>query len=91
MAGSTILEDYVGLGGQAGLAGHLRIGRSAQIGAQCGVMSDIAAGSAMLDSPALPLKTALRLLSYKKRLPDLFKRVGDLEKQLGIVPAPEKA
>jgi UDP-3-O-[3-hydroxymyristoyl] glucosamine N-acyltransferase len=84
LAGSTVLEDYVVLAGQAGLAGHLRIGRGAQIGAQCGVMADVPAGARMLDSPALPVKTALRLMSYKTRLPDLFKRVGAIEEQLGL-------
>lgn len=84
LAGSTVLEDYVALAGQAGLAGHLRIGKGAQIGAQCGVMSDIPAGAVVLDSPALPVKTAFRLMALKQRLPELFKRVGNLEAHLGL-------
>jgi UDP-3-O-[3-hydroxymyristoyl] glucosamine N-acyltransferase len=82
MAGSTILEDYVALAGQAGLAGHLRIGAGAQIGAQCGVMSDIPAGSRMLGSPALPVKEALRVMAVQKKLPDLLKEVAQVKKFL---------
>ena len=36
IAGSTILEDFVQVGGQAAMAGHLRIGQGSQIGAQSG-------------------------------------------------------
>ena len=44
IAGSTILEDFVQVGGQAALDGHLRIGRGARIGAQAGVMRDVPSG-----------------------------------------------
>jgi UDP-3-O-[3-hydroxymyristoyl] glucosamine N-acyltransferase len=84
MAGSTILEDYVMLAGQAGLAGHLRIGRGSQIAAQCGVMSDVPPGVVMMDSPALPLQTAKKLIILRRRLPELFKRVSALETHLGL-------
>ena len=32
ISGSTMLEDFVMVGGQAGLTGHLRIGRGATVG-----------------------------------------------------------
>ena len=89
MAGSTVLEDYVMLAGQAGLAGHLRIGRGARIGAQCGVLSDVPAGATMLDSPAIPIQQAKKLMILKQRLPDLFKRVKALEKHTGVASATE--
>jgi UDP-3-O-[3-hydroxymyristoyl] glucosamine N-acyltransferase len=54
ISGSTVLEDYVRVGGQAAMAGHLRIGRGAQIGAQAGVISDIPSGTTVLGSPAQP-------------------------------------
>jgi UDP-3-O-[3-hydroxymyristoyl] glucosamine N-acyltransferase len=46
IAGSTVLEDFVQVGGQAALAGHLRVGTGARIGAQAGVMSDVPPWSA---------------------------------------------
>ena len=36
IAGSAELEDFVQVGGQAAIAGHLRIGRGARIGGQSG-------------------------------------------------------
>jgi len=41
IAGSTALEAFVQVGGQAAEAGHLRVGKGARIGAQLGVMSDV--------------------------------------------------
>ncbi len=67
IAGSTVLEDYVQVGGQAAMAGHLRIGEGSQIGAQAGVISDVAAGSVLLGSPAQPRKAFLRQIVWLQR------------------------
>jgi UDP-3-O-[3-hydroxymyristoyl] glucosamine N-acyltransferase len=68
ISGSTVLEDFVQLAGQAGLAGHLRIGRKARIGGQCGVMSDVPADAVMLGSPAMPVKEFFRHVAVVRRL-----------------------
>ena len=68
ISGSTILEDHVMLGGQAGVAGHLRIGRGARIGAQAGVIGDVAAGAKMLGTPARPMNSFLREVATLRRL-----------------------
>jgi UDP-3-O-[3-hydroxymyristoyl] glucosamine N-acyltransferase len=67
ISGSTVLEDFVRVGGQAAMAGHLRIGSNAQIGAQAGVISDVPSGSTMLGSPA-------------QRKQDFFRQVAVLKK-----------
>jgi UDP-3-O-[3-hydroxymyristoyl] glucosamine N-acyltransferase len=63
---STTIEDFVQIGGQAATAGHLRIGRGAQIGAQAGVISDVPAGAKVLGSPA-------------QSKPDFFRQVATLK------------
>jgi len=68
IAGSTILEDFVQVGGQAAMAGHLRIGRGSQIGAQAGVISDAPAGSVLLGSPAQPRTEFFRQIATLKRM-----------------------
>jgi UDP-3-O-[3-hydroxymyristoyl] glucosamine N-acyltransferase len=68
ISGSTVLEDFVQLGGQAGLTGHLTIGRGARIGAQGGVMADVPPGVEMMGSPAQPLREYLRQVATLKRL-----------------------
>jgi UDP-3-O-[3-hydroxymyristoyl] glucosamine N-acyltransferase len=68
IAGSTILEDFVQVGGQAAMAGHLHIGQGAQIGAQAGVISNAPAGSILLGSPAQPRTDFFRQVATLKRL-----------------------
>jgi UDP-3-O-[3-hydroxymyristoyl] glucosamine N-acyltransferase len=63
ISGSTVLEDFVRVGGQAAMAGHLRIGRGAEIGAQAGVMSDLDPGAKVLGSPAQPKKDFFRQIA----------------------------
>lgn len=68
ISGSTVLEDFVAIGGQGGLAGHLRIGRGAQIAAQSGVLRDIPAGEEQMGYPAVPLRQFLRQAILLNRL-----------------------
>jgi UDP-3-O-[3-hydroxymyristoyl] glucosamine N-acyltransferase len=68
IAGSTILEDFVQVGGQAAMAGHLRIGQGAQIGAQAGVIADAPAGALLLGSPAQPRKEFFRQVATVRRM-----------------------
>ena len=63
ISGSTVLEDFVRVGGQAAMAGHLRIGRGAEIGAQAGVMTDLDPCAKVLGSPAQPKKAFFRQLA----------------------------
>ena len=68
ISGSTVLEDFVRVGGQAAMAGHLRIGQHAEIGAQAGVISDIAPGAKMLGSPAQPKNEFFRQIASLKKM-----------------------
>ena len=68
IAGSTILEDFVQVGGQAAMAGHLRIGQNSRIGAQAGVIADVSAGAILLGSPAQPRKEFFRQVVTLKRI-----------------------
>jgi len=68
ISGSTVLDDFVRVGGQAGMAGHLRIGQGAEIGAQAGVISDVAPGAKILGSPAQPMKDFFRQIATLKKL-----------------------
>ncbi len=68
ISGSTVLEDFVVVAGQAGFAGHLRIGKGARIGAQAGVIADVPPGVEMLGSPAFPAKEFFRQVATLKKL-----------------------
>ena len=68
ISGSTVLEDFVRVGGQAAMVGHLRIGEGAEVGAQAGVISDIASGARVLGSPAQPIKDFFRQVATLKKM-----------------------
>jgi UDP-3-O-[3-hydroxymyristoyl] glucosamine N-acyltransferase len=68
ISGSTILEDFVAMGGQCGTVGHIRIGAGAQVGAQSGVASDIPRGERWGGYPAKPIGSWAREVALLKRL-----------------------
>ena len=68
ISGSTVLEDYVVMAGQSGVAGHLRIGKGARVGAQAGIMRDIPAGAEVMGSPALPIRQFMRQISTLNKM-----------------------
>ncbi len=88
IAGSTKLGSYVVLGGQVGLAGHLKIGNRASVAAQSGVMTNIPDGEKWIWTPAQPDRQAKRQMIALQQLPDLIRRVSELEKKLGENPGP---
>lgn len=57
IAGSTHFDDFVVAAGQAGFAGHLRVGRGARIAAQSGVMKDIEPGATVAGTPSVPVNS----------------------------------
>ncbi|MBP6508803.1 MAG: UDP-3-O-(3-hydroxymyristoyl)glucosamine N-acyltransferase [Opitutaceae bacterium] len=87
ISGSTKLEDYVVLGGQAGVAGHLTIGQGAKSGGGAAITSSVAAGVFVNGSPARAYMLERRLQVLYQRLPDLFKRVAELEAQIKLSSA----
>ncbi|POR52618.1 UDP-3-O-[3-hydroxymyristoyl] glucosamine N-acyltransferase [Bosea psychrotolerans] len=52
IAGSTVLDDGVAVGGQSAIAGHLHIGRGAQLAGASGFMRNIPAGERWGGMPA---------------------------------------
>jgi len=84
VAGSTTLGDYVTLAGQVGIAGHLKIGSKVVVEAQSGVMHDIPDGQVWLGSPAQPNRQTKRQWVALMQLPDLLRRVREIEKKLGL-------
>jgi UDP-3-O-[3-hydroxymyristoyl] glucosamine N-acyltransferase len=68
IAGSTVLEDFVQVGGQVAIDGHLRMGRGARIGAQSGVMWDIPSGAEVIGSPAQPKREFFRQVAVLRRM-----------------------
>jgi UDP-3-O-[3-hydroxymyristoyl] glucosamine N-acyltransferase len=68
ISGSTRLDDFVMVGGQGGLAGHLHIGSRARIAAKSGIMRNVPPGETVCGSPAVPLTEFMRQTAVLQRL-----------------------
>jgi UDP-3-O-[3-hydroxymyristoyl] glucosamine N-acyltransferase len=79
VSGSTKIGNGVMIGGQAGIVGHIQIGDGAKINAQSGVSKSLEAGKAVTGSPAYDYTSALRSQAVNRRLPELEKRIKELE------------
>lgn len=79
VAGSAKVGEWCMIGGQVGIAGHITIGDKVEIAAQSGIPKCVAAGSRIFGSPAMDLRAWGRQAAMIKHLPDLFKRVEELE------------
>lgn len=80
VSGSTKIGKNVMIGGQAGLVGHIQIAEGAKINAQSGVSKSIKDPySAVTGSPAGDYTTSLRSQAIYRNLPQLEKRVQELE------------
>jgi UDP-3-O-[3-hydroxymyristoyl] glucosamine N-acyltransferase len=67
IAGSTVLEDFVLVGGQAAIAGHLRIGSGSKIAGAAGVMADLPPRSQVAGMPAQPAKAFFKEVATIRR------------------------
>ncbi len=80
VAGSTSVGRRVLAGGQSGFGGHISVGDDVQVAGRSGVVSDVEAGAVVAGFPAVPIEVWRRYAVLLKRLPELFKRLGKLEK-----------
>jgi UDP-3-O-[3-hydroxymyristoyl] glucosamine N-acyltransferase len=90
ISGSTELEDYVTIGGQAGIIGHVKLGRGAQVGAQSGVSKSWPGGTTVFGTPAAPLTLFKRINAYLQKLPLLFDRTKTLETRVAKLEKDQK-
>jgi len=83
VSGSTKIGKGVMIGGQAGIVGHVQIADGARINAQSGVSKSIKTpGGAVTGTPAFEYTSALRSQALSRSLPELEKRVKELEDQI---------
>jgi UDP-3-O-[3-hydroxymyristoyl] glucosamine N-acyltransferase len=68
IAGSSTLEDFVVVGGQVAVKGHVRIGMGAQIAATSGVNGDVPPGARWGGIPARPVRDWFREMHTLKVL-----------------------
>ena len=80
VSGSTKIGNNVMIGGQAGIVGHLQIADGSKINAQSGVSKSIKIpNSAVTGSPAFDYTSSLRSQAISRNLPEMEKRLKELE------------
>jgi UDP-3-O-[3-hydroxymyristoyl] glucosamine N-acyltransferase len=83
ISGSTKIGKQAMIGGQVGIVGHIKIADGVKINAQSGVSKSIETkDKAVTGSPAMEFRDHYKGLAYLKQIPELMKRIAELEKQL---------
>lgn len=83
ISGSTKIGKQVILGGQVGLVGHIHIADGSQVQAQSGINRSIKESNGKWGgTPAISYTSQLRSQVVYTRLPELEKRIIELEKKL---------
>jgi len=79
VSGSTKIGNGVMIGGQAGIVGHIQLGDGAKVNAQSGVSKSLEPGKAVTGSPAYDYTSSLRSQAIFRNLPEMEKRLQELE------------
>jgi len=82
VAGSATLGRHTVVAGQAGIGGHLILGDYVTVGPQAGVSRAVPEGMTVSGTPEMPHKKWLRVQRTIPQLPELKKRIAELEKKL---------
>jgi len=86
ISGSTKIGKNCMIGGQVGIVGHITIADSTKINAQSGVAKEIITeGSSITGSPAFEYRSSLKSQVVYRNLPDLLKRIDELEKKISAL------
>jgi len=86
ISGSTKIGNHVTIGGQAGIVGHIQIADGAKINGQSGISKSIREkDTTVTGSPAFEFSSAMRSQAIFRRLPDLDKKIKELENLVEIM------
>lgn len=80
VAGSTKVGAYCQIGGQSAIVGHLKLGDFIKCQGQSGITKSFKDGVKLQGTPAIDYNNYSRAYIHFKNLPQLEKRVRDLEK-----------
>lgn len=82
IAGSTKVGQWCMFGGQVGLAGHSTIGDRVNLGAQSGVPGNIKSDQTLIGTPPMEPRAYFKARAIDRRLPEMYKQLNDLQKQV---------
>ncbi len=82
IAGSAKIGQWCMFGGQVGIAGHISIGDKTFLGAKSGVSGNIKGNTQLIGAPAMDPTTFFKAAAITRRLPDMYKQLGELQRQV---------
>lgn len=83
ISGSSKLGENCVVAGQVGIVGHLDIANKTTLAAQSGVTKSVQKeGTALMGAPAMEHKQNLKAYAVYRNLPEILKRIENLEKKL---------
>jgi len=82
IAGSTTIGKNVVIGGQVGIVGHIQIADKTKIQAQSGVNKANKEGGYLYGTPAFEYSKFVRSYTIFRKLPEVLKKVEELEKKI---------
>ena len=82
ISGSTTVGHNVTFGGQVGTVGHINIGANSVYAARSGIIGDMPEGVFCAGFPVQSHTEWLRMQAAMKRLPEMMKKMKQLEKKL---------
>ncbi len=85
ISGSVEMGDGVILAGQVGVKDHVKIGGGTVVCGQTGVIGDLPAGSFVTGPYARPHNQEMRAQAVHTKLPDMYKRLKDMEARLAAL------
>ena len=85
IAGSTKVGDSVTFGGQVGVGGHLTIGDGVKAVGQSGITNSVDAGAFISGYPAIENREWRKASAVFRRLPEMRKRLRELERRLELL------
>ena len=86
ISGSTKIGKHNMIGGQVGVVGHIQTANGTKVGAQSGITKSITTpNTSVNETPAFDDKASLKSQAIFRNLPDLQKRILELEQQLAAL------
>jgi len=85
IAGTSKLGHHVVLAGQVGIGDHVTLGDQVVVAAQAGVNKDLLEPGLYGGYPAISAMTWKRYSTILPKLPELFRKIKELEKRLNAI------
>ncbi|MEM9399733.1 MAG: UDP-3-O-(3-hydroxymyristoyl)glucosamine N-acyltransferase [Verrucomicrobiota bacterium] len=82
ISGSTSCGAYFTMGGQSATVGHLKIGDQVTLTGRTAVTKDLPHKGVYRGAPAQPYAEQMKIEALTKKLPELYSRIKELEKQI---------